>query len=373
MSRPLTLTLCLTRNCNLRCRYCYAGRKIAHSMAWETAQQAIDLGISEAKQHGSSLDLSFFGGEPLLEWELLQRCYEYLHARGGELVSPPRFGITTNTTLLTADKLAWMAERDFLVGLSVDGNAAMHNMNRRYADGSGSHAEAAAALRLIRDYPALRRKVVCVVNPANCHLLAEGVAWLHEQVESPIGLNLDFWHEWTDAEFDTLTAELEKVQQTMLAAYRAGTRVPDVENIIGKIHTHLNGKGCSRCRIGEQEIAVSADGNLFPCSRLVGEADNPALTFGHVSTGIDRAKQNYLIATRGNATPACKLCGLRDRCMNGCGCTNFAASGHINQVSPFLCASERLFIRLADELAETLYAERNPAFLHRFYGTTAVD
>lgn len=374
MQRPLTLTLCLTHNCNLRCRYCYAGRKTPQSMPWETARAGIELGLAEAERLGCSVDLSFFGGEPLLEWELLQRCHDYLWERRERLAPRrPRFGITTNATLLTQEKLAWLAERDFLVGLSVDGNAAMHNTNRRFADGRGSHAAVAEALELVGQFPALRRKCICVVNPANCHLLAGGVRWLHEHYEGDIGLNFDYWHTWTDAEFAVLTAQLEAVQQMMLAAYRAGERVPRVDNLIGKIHTHLNGKGCTLCRIGEQEIAVSAEGNLFPCSRLVGEGNSAFINFGHVSTGIDRAKQALLIAQRGNNTPACKLCGLRTRCMNGCGCTNYAASGQLNQVSPFLCACERLLIRLADDMAEQLYAERNPAFLQDFYGSRELD
>lgn len=368
MKRPLTLTLCLTHNCNLRCRYCYAGRKYAHAMDWETARAGMELGLAEAQRLGISVDLSFFGGEPLLEWELLQRCHAYMQERGDSLCTPPRYGITTNATLLSPDKLAWMAERDFLVGVSVDGSPAMHDINRRFADGTGSHAALQPALQEIRKYPALRSKAICVVNPANCHLLAEGVAWLHEHYDHEIGLNLDYWHEWTDEQFDVLTAQLQQVQQMMLDAYRSGTRPVQVDNISGKIYTHLNGKGCDACRIGEQEIAVSVDGNLFPCSRLVGEGDTDSFNFGNVHSGIDRARQNYIIATRGNATPACKLCALRTRCMNGCGCSNYAASGQINQVSPFLCSSERLLIRLADELAETLYAEKNPAFMREFYG-----
>lgn len=366
---PLTLTLCLTQDCNLRCRYCYAGRKQKRAMSRETAERAMDIGIAEAQQRGESIDLSFFGGEPLLEWELLQHCHAYLAARAEQLVSPPRFGITTNGTLLTKEKAAWLTERDFLIGLSADGCPAMHDTNRRYADGRPSSPDVTRALELLeKDFSPCRRKIVCVVNPQNVGMLAEGVSWLGEHTSASIGLNLDFWHEWTDADFELLTARLMTVQQMMLTAYREGKRILHVENIVGKIHSHLNGKGCGRCRIGEQELAVSAEGTFFPCSRLVGETQNPLFAIGKVSEGINRAKQAYLIATRGNATPACKLCGLRARCMNGCGCTNFAASGHINQVSPFLCASERLFIRLADELAETLYAERNPAFLQKFYG-----
>ena len=100
---------------------------------------------------------------------------------------------------------------------------------------------------------------------------------------------------------------------------------------------------------------------------MVGVGDTPEITFGNVYLGIDRAKQAYYIATRGNATPECRLCVLRHRCLNTCGCTNFAGTGHINQVSPFLCNLEKKLIDVADTLAETLYQESNPAFMQRFY------
>ena len=365
---PLELTLCLTHNCNLRCRYCYAGRKHAACMSWETARAAMDLCVAEAKSLELPLDVSFFGGEPLLEWELLQRCHAYMEERRGEMCMPPRYGITTNCTLLTPEKLAWMAERDFLVGVSVDGSPAMHDINRRFADGTGSHAALQPALQEIRKYPSLRSKAVCVVNAANCHLLAEGVAWLHEHYDHGFGLNLDYWHEWTDEQFDVLCAQLERVKEMVLESYRGGVRPVKLENFEDKIRTHLNGDTCAQCRIGEREIAVSAEGNFFPCSRLVGEGNSDFFNFGNVREGINRARQNYLIATRGNSTPECKLCALRSRCMNGCGCSNYAASGHIDRVSPFLCSAERAFIRLADELAETLYAEKNALFMREFYG-----
>ena len=93
MIQVLTCTLCLTHDCTLRCNYCYAGRKYKHAMSQETAQKAIDICLAEAKRVGKGLDLSFFGGEPLLEWELLQWCYEYreflhgvlLRLKGGQM------------------------------------------------------------------------------------------------------------------------------------------------------------------------------------------------------------------------------------------------------------------------------------------------
>ena len=367
MRRPLQLTLCLTHDCTLRCRYCYAGRKYAHAMNRETAERGMDIGLAEAERTKRGVDLSFFGGEPLLEWELLQHCYDYMQQRGAEQGVRVRFGITTNGTLLTRERLEWLAERDFLVGLSIDGSPAMHNLNRCHADGRGSHAEVAAALELMQQIPTLRSKIICVVNPANHHLLLEGVQWLHAHYQGNIGLNFDFWSEWSNAQFDSLRAQLEQLQQLILESYRCGQPMR-VANFEDKMRSALlpPGSACAQCRIGEQEIAVSVDGNLFPCSRLVGEGDNPAITFGHVQTGINRARQHLIMAQRGNDTPECKVCALRHRCMNSCGCTNYAGTGHFNRVSPFLCNLEQTLILLADELLQTLLQEQNETFVRLF-------
>ena len=370
----LSLTLCLTHNCNLRCRYCYAGRKWQHSMSFETARQGMDLAIAEAKLMDGAVDLAFFGGEPLLEWDLLRRCHDYMQEHGPTTPAPVRYGLTTNMTLLTPDKLEWLLERNYKLGLSIDGSPAMHDVNRRFASGRGSHAAVLPALEWVNAHPALRCEVICVVTPSNVHLLAEGVRWLHEHFRGRINLNLDYWNEWTDAQFATLEEQYTQVMQLALATWREGSRPLMLGNFEDKVlaHLHEREEDCIHCRVGEREFAVSVDGNIFPCSRLVGEGDNPAITFGHVSSGIDRARQHWLIATRGNRTPACKLCTLRRRCTNTCGCSNYAASGHWDQVSPFLCQSEQLIIRTADTVAETLYAEKNPAFMEHFYKGSGV-
>lgn len=337
-------------------------------MSRDIAQRAIDIVFDEARSTGKSADISFFGGEPLMEWELLQWCHHYAQNHAQGLITPPRFGLTTNGTLLSEERLAWLAERDFLIGISIDGSAAMHNTNRCRPDGSGSHNEVAKALNLIENHPTVRSQAICVVTPNNVKYLSEGLDWLSSHYSGNIAFNIDYWSEWSDSDFELLREQYSKVAHTVLQSYRSGAPI-HLRNIDDKINTHLHSTSgnCLRCRIGEREIAVSADGNFFPCSRLVGEGDNPELNFGNVAEGINRARQQYIISMRGCATPACKLCDLRDRCLNSCGCTNHAASGKLNEVSPFLCCSEKLFIHTADELAALLYSEKNPAFLARFY------
>ena len=103
---------------------------------------------------GDALDLSFLGGEPLLEWDLLRRCVEWMEEQDvSALPGPVHFSVTINGVLFSPDRLDWMAKRDFLVGLSVDGSPAMHNIDRRFPDDSGSHTAVARALELLCNRP----------------------------------------------------------------------------------------------------------------------------------------------------------------------------------------------------------------------------
>lgn len=364
---PLEFTLCLTRRCNLRCRYCYAGEKVEKTMPREIAQQALALAQEECKRTGRGLDLFFFGGEPLLEWDLLQWCHGYMEARASCLPGPLRYGLTTNATLLTPERFSWLAEKGIHVALSVDGSPAMHNVNRVFASGQGSHAALLPALAWAAEHPEFPLHLVCVVSPNQVAYLAEGVEWLARHGQRDILLNMDYWSAWDDASCHVLREQLEMVARLVVASYRENRPV-HIRNFADKIRSHLWGgrQECTQCLLGEKEIAVSVEGELFPCARLVG-APTREWVMGNTRQGIDRAKQAALIALRGNRTPACQACALRHRCMHRCGCSNWASSGSMDQVSPFLCQSERALIQVADRLAEELYKERNPAFLKEFY------
>ena len=370
MIKTITCTLALTHDCTLRCRYCYAGRKYRHSMSRETARRAIDIVLREARDTDKGADISFFGGEPLLEWDLLQWCHSYTLSQANGLIAPPRFAITTNGTLMTPEKLNWMAERDFLIGLSVDGSPDMHNINRCYPDGAGSHSDVAKALLLLNDHPSVRSQVICVVTPSNVQHLSDGVQWLSRHYQGTIGLNVDYWSRWTDEDFEEFSRQYAQVAALVIESYRKGAPIR-LRSVDDKINSHIQADNlCQQCKIGEREIAVSVDGNFFPCSRLIGEGDSEEMNFGNVIQGLNRARQQYIISQRGCVTPACKICALRRRCVNSCGCTNFATSGKLNEVSAFLCCTEKLFINTADAIAEELYTEHNPAFMKRFYGTS---
>lgn len=369
----MNLTLCLTHDCNLRCVYCYAGRKEARRMSWATAKRAVDFALEQTLRRAHVMGLppeaqvGYFGGEPLLEWDVLQRSAAYADEESARLGVALTKTVTTNASLLDAARAEWLRLHGFYVGLSLDGNAAMHDTLRRYPDGSGSHAACAAALAHYRGCEA-RAEVIVVADPRNVSHLSESVEWLIAQDIWNIAVNPNFYVEWPEAALNEWKNAYGKIGEFYAGCYRRGLPVR-VNVFDGKIRVRVKDgyAACDTCGFGIDEVAVAPSGNLYPCERIVGDDTNEALRIGTVFDGFDAARRAAVAACRGNTVEACKACPVQARCMNWCGCINYATTGAANRVAGIVCFHERMAIEAADRVAAALFAEHNPAFLEKFY------
>jgi uncharacterized protein len=370
----MDFTLCLTHACNLRCEYCYAGPKSNTRMSWDVARQAIDFALDYSLRRATLLgtppeaQIGYFGGEPLIEWPLLTRSADYALKQAAQKGLPLKKTVTTNMTLLDEEKMTWFRAHDFYLGLSLDGNAAMHDTLRRFPDGTGSHAAASRALRFFRG-PQPTGEIILVVDPRNVAHLAKSVEWLLTEDIRNMALNPNFYIEWPETALRTWQTASERIGDLYIDAYRAGQPVR-INVIDGKIRTRIKDgyAPCDRCGFGENEIAIAASGNIYPCERIVGDDTNKDLCLGTIFTGFDSAQRARILACRGNIIDECKDCPVRERCMNWCACINYATTGAINRVDGLVCHHERMVIGVADRVGSTLFAESNPAFLARFYG-----
>ena len=369
----MDFTLCLTHACNLRCSYCYAGDKAPVRMSWETAKRSVDFCIDYtlkwAKLSGKppAAQLGYFGGEPLLEWELLKKSANYTIGRAKEEGIELKKTVTTNMTLLDEEKAKWLLEHGFYLGLSLDGNAAMHDTLRKFRNGRGSHATAAKALQFFRG-PNPEGEVIVVVDPRNVAHLAESVEWLISEDIRSISLNPNFYIPWSDEALETWRAAVEKTGDLYIESYRRNRPVR-INIFDGKIRVRIKDgyAPCDKCGFGEKEIAIAPSGNIYPCERIVGNDTNEELCIGNVFTGFNQKKRAKIISCRGNTVPECADCPVQDRCMNWCSCINYATTGAINQVAGIVCFHERMVITAADRVGAILFAEKNPSFLAKFY------
>lgn len=362
----MKLSLFVNHRCNLRCTYCYNGRHFDRPMPIATARRAIDFGL-ESDQQGYLL-LAFFGGEPLLEIELIEQSADYAAEQAAKRGKKLFLAISTNGTLLDERRLRLLSSRGFHVQVSFDGAPAAHDLTRRFANGRSSHARIEANLRRLLA-EGFAPRVISVIDPRTAPLLGESFEYLMDLGVPHIYFAPNYLGDWSEEACDRFEAALADLADRWAKRLRAGQDVR-LDPLNGKVVTHVVPGSSAKvaCPFGADEVAIAPTGRIFPCDRLVRE-DDPAspVCIGDLDRGLDLARRDALLAEKAVLDPECEACELRPRCMHWCGCANYETTGSPGKVSPLLCWFERCFIAEADRVGSQLFAEQTPAFLQRFY------
>lgn len=360
----MKVVLSLTHRCNLSCAYCYSGRTFNKDMSLTTAQKIVDFVINiTPTQQG--IELSFFGGEPLLCLALMKDIISYIREQERER-KPIRLNITTNGVLLTQSILDFLKEENVDLCISIDGPAHVHNLNRCYKDGRGSFEEVERNLK--RAIESLNYvQVNAVYGPEPIDYLSESVAFLGELGVPILHLNPNICASWTEDACTKLRETYMQIANYYIQSYRRGREIA-INLIDSKIIVLLKGGygADDRCGMGETEWGFAPSGNIYPCERFIGEDANSCLCLGNIHTGLDLSKRCSLLEHRGNRNEECKSCDLQRYCMNWCGCTNHYMTGHTDLAGPMLCESERAAIQAARYVLVAL--KDDELFLDHFMG-----
>ena len=360
----MILYLSLTHNCQLRCDYCYAGEKLHKPMSKETILKSIEFTLQLPMK---KLEFGFFGGEPLMEWELFQFATHEMERQAKKKGIALTKSFTTNGVLLDSNKVNWLREHGFYVVVSLDGNELMHNTHRVYVNGEKTFWAVQKGLKeLQKRYKEGEYAVISVVTPKNIQHLPDSVAYLHQELGvKHINLALDYFTEWKE-ETTAYRDIYHQVGAYALEQYRQGKQL-NIDIIDDKIRTATE-SNCQGCGFGELKLAVAPSGRLYPCERLIGN-DTGALSMGNVHTGFDHSQRSKMIEERGNSNEECQTCPIKERCTNSCGCTNYTLTNSINTTNGTVCFFQKLFIEVADKVASTLYEEKNEMFMGKFYSS----
>jgi uncharacterized protein len=365
------LTLCLTHGCNLRCRYCYGGAKSPRHMTLAVGRAAVDRAVARTT---SRLHVVFFGGEPLLRWRTLVALTGRARERAAAAGLALHPTVTTNATLLTAARVAWLRRSGFVLAVSCDGTKAAHDANRVDARGRSSHARTVAGLRRALD-GGLSVRTILVLHPANVDFLPDSLAFLRSVGAADFVVNPDWSADWTgEALRARWECAYEAVARLWADAYRDGA--PFWLSLLDdKIAAQLKGgyTPAERCDLGRRNLVVAPSGRLYPCDRLVGEDRDERFVIGDVERGPDRERIAELLARTCRLPAECLECAIAARCRNRCACANLALSGALDAPSETLCFHEQLAVRVADAAADALFVERNEPFLRRHCGSPAGD
>lgn len=363
-------TLLVTRQCNLRCDYCYVGKDIA-PMPLTRARRIVDFAFARTPP-GTAVDFAFFGGEPLLEFDRVREIAAYIERHERYDAGTVQLGLVSNGTLFGDDIAEFVTGHRVAFGISCDGPPAVQDRFRRYRSGRNSSARVEATLRAaVAALPNLM--VNAVYRPETVNALPETIDYFSGLGVRQIYLSPDFSAPWTAADGARLAAIYRRVGERYMAFYRAAD--PHFISLIdSKIAVMLRGgyRPHERCSMGHGELAFTPDGAIYPCERLVGNGGGEH-RIGHVDTGVEAQRmQCHRAGAEAAATP-CAACGLQPYCMNWCGCSNYFSSGHYDHASAFLCASERAAIRCASEVFQTLEAELGDVFFDHASGSPLMN
>ncbi len=366
-TRTVSANFHLTNRCNLRCGYCYAKVGPGPAMRRETADRAIDFSRTYAQDVGAEhLEVVFFGGEPLLELDLLCHVVDQLERTGDDAMRRS-YKTSTNGLLLDDAAIEALATRGVYVSISIDGDPEVQDRQRPDVAGRPTSDRLGANIeRLLRWNPCAT--VQCVVTPASAGRLDTSVAWLADRGFAYITTALDHGATWTRADLKQLEAAYERLADWYVARTRGGEKFY-LSCFDERIRTRAHGPVCAeeRCALGYRQFSIGPSGRLYPCVQFVGNEADDRFVLGDVEAGFDEARRSAIYGCSEREKPECGGCDLSDRCSSWCACVNWQSTGHLDRASPLVCAHEQLLMPIADRAANRLWKARNPLFLHRHY------
>jgi len=358
----MKVALSLTHRCNLSCKYCYSGRSFKKDMSLVTAQKIVNFTMDIAPPE-QRIEFSFFGGEPLLRFDLIKEIVDYIHQKERNNGKSVSLSITTNGTLLTQNILDFFIEKNIDLCLSIDGPQHVHNLNRCYRDGRGSFNDVLKILGMaIKQLDNVQ--VNAVFSPDTIDFLLESVTFFISFGVSVIHLNPNICTSWTESTYSKFRDIYAKIAHHYIQSYEYGQEIA-INLIDSKIIVLLKGgyEITDKCGMGQTEFGFAPSGNIYPCERLIGEDNNSATCLGNIHTGIELMCCS-LLKHRGNNNEECKTCDLQKFCMNWCGCTNYYMTGHTDLAGPMICESEKAAIQAARHVLVAL--NNNELFLDHF-------
>ncbi len=325
---PVVKALCLhvAHDCNLKCKYCFAEEGEYHGkrslMSTEVGKKAIDFIIANSGNR-RNLEVDFFGGEPLMNFEVVKEIVEYgreqekLHGKNF------RFTITTIGVLLDDEKQKYINENMHNVVLSLDGRKEINDFMRPRAGGQGSYDLIVPKFQKLADS---RNQTDYYVRGTFTHHnldfskdifhFADDLGFKQVSVE-PVVADSTEDYAIQEEDLETIYKEYEKIAEELYIRHKTGEKDFNFFHFM----VDLTGGPCvakrlSGCGSGTEYMAVSPEGDLYPCHQFVGQ---PEFKLGTVFEGI---KNNEIREEFANCNvytkPDCKKCWAKFYCSGGC-------------------------------------------------------
>ncbi len=347
------LCLHIAHDCNLACKYCFAEEGEYHGrralMSYETGKQALDFLVANSGKR-RNLEVDFFGGEPLMNWQVVKDLVAYgrsLEEANGKRF---RFTLTTNGVLLN-DEVMEFANREMdNVVLSIDGRPEVNNQMRPFRNGKGSYELIIPKYQKFADS---RNQEKYYVRGTFTHYnkdFAKDVLHLADLGFEQISVEPVVAEEHEDyairpSDLPELFEEYDRLAKAIIERRRAGKPFNFFHFMIDLTGGPCVAKRLSGCGSGTEYLAVTPWGDLYPCHQFVGQDE---FKLGDIWKGVERTDicQTFKECNV-YAKPDCMNCFAKFYCSGGCAANSQKFHGSIHNTYHVGCELERKRVECA--------------------------
>lgn len=349
--KPTATTIDLTEACNLACDYCFTWSKDhkRKTITKKMAKKIIDWWVPQTDTKKDT-QLGFWGGEPLLEYELLKELIHYTNDLCKKLERKPinEFGGTTNGLLYTPDKVEWLLEHNSLFLVSLDGIQPVHDKHRKLPSGKGSWKIVDKNLReAIKIAP--QQKIRASLSDDTIQYFFENIQYFVEDLGiTDLAFSPVFENEWNQKSLDILEEQFELAINYVIKKAKEDTNIT-LKHLNDEAYMQKNNKPQNPCGAGNGYTGWSIDGFMFPCHRfnkhgLTTKQRNKLPTIiarpkGDSFEYCNKEWRNEFINWKNNVPKQCTDCNIFDNsvCNGGCYAVNWDLTGSLYKQAESVC------------------------------------
>ncbi len=347
------LCLHIAHDCNLACKYCFAEEGEYHGrralMSFEVGKKALDFLVKNSGNR-VNLEVDFFGGEPLMNWQVVKDLVNYGRSLEKQNNKKFRFTLTTNGILLNDEIMEFLNREMSNVVLSIDGRKEINDLMRPYRGGQGSYDTIVPKFKKVAESRNQTNYYVRGTFTRNNLDFAEDVMHLADlgfqqiSVEPVVAMPEDDYA-LRKEDIPKILEEYDRLAVELLKRRKEGRGVNFFHFMIDLKGGPCVAKRLSGCGSGTEYLAVTPWGDFYPCHQFVGKEE---FLMGNVDEGITRTDiRDEFKTCNVYAKEKCRNCFARFYCSGGCAANSYNFHGSINDAYDLGCELQRKRIECA--------------------------
>ncbi|EOS74763.1 SCIFF radical SAM maturase [Lachnospiraceae bacterium 10-1] len=347
------LCLHIAHDCNLACRYCFAEEGEYHGrralMSFEVGKKALDFLVKNSGNR-VNLEVDFFGGEPLMNWQVVKDLVAYGRSLEEPYHKKFRFTLTTNGILLNDEIMEFANKEMSNIVLSIDGRKEVNDLMRPHRGGQGSYDTIVPKFRKVAESRNQMNYYVRGTFTRNNMDFSKDVIHLadlgFQQISvEPVVADLTEDYALREEDLPALLTEYDNLAVELLNRRKKGEGVNFFHFMIDLEGGPCVAKRLSGCGSGTEYLAVTPWGDLYPCHQFVGREE---FLMGNVEEGITKPHiRDEFKTCNVYAKEKCKSCFAKFYCSGGCAANSYNFHGKINDVYDLGCELQRKRIECA--------------------------